>query len=188
VLVSRVTGHEPRTFVRSLASGAESSAHDGPMWRPTVATDATAGVWWQGSVRPARDGLGWVPDSGRLVLERWPKGHDDAQVLAGTGLTDWQAEWDPTGRLLALWTSTSRPGKPGVLSLYAIDPKTGLADTASPKLDKVPAYAGFSLRKGRLSWSAPAEGGDRTIQVLAWKGDTFGRLEILTEDGATIVR
>ena len=52
----------------------------------------------------------------------------------------------------------------------------------------MPAYEGFSLRPGRLSWSAPADGGDSTVQVLAWDGDTFGRLEILTEEGTTVVR
>ncbi|HEY3336484.1 MAG TPA: hypothetical protein VGK16_14720 [Candidatus Limnocylindrales bacterium] len=187
-LVSRVTGGNPRTVILALKTGDETPAHDGAMWRPAVGPDATTGVWWEGTVARTANGLGWTPAEGRLVLEPWPAGDDEPQVLATTGLTDWQAEWDAKGRLLAVWTSTAAPGKPGVLSLYAVDPKTGRADLANPKLDRAPAYAGFSIRKGRLTWSAPADGGDRTVQVLAWKGDTFGRLEILAGDGTTVVR
>ncbi|HEU0242944.1 MAG TPA: hypothetical protein VFQ75_03500 [Candidatus Limnocylindrales bacterium] len=187
-MVSRVTGDHPRTVILDLRSGDETPAHDGAMWRPAVGPDAASGVWWDGTVDNTTNGLGWTPAKGRLVLERWPDGDADPQVLATTGLTDWQAQWDGTGRLLAVWTSTAGPGKPGVLSLYAVDPRTGRADLANPKLDKEPAYAGFSIRNDRLTWSAPADGGDRTVQVLAWKGDTFGRLELLTGDGTTVVR
>ena len=72
--------------------------------------------------------------------------------------------------------------------VHVVDPKTGHADLANPKLDKEPAYAGFSMRNGRLTWSAPADGGDQTVQVLAWKGDTFGRFEILSDGSTTVVR
>jgi hypothetical protein len=69
-----------------------------------------------------------------------------------------------------------------------LDPTTRRADLEHPKLDKVAAYEGFSLRNGRLTWSAPADGGDTTVQVLAWKGDQIGRFEHLTEDGTSVVR
>lgn len=187
-LISRVNDDHARTVILSPETGARSPAHDGQMWRPTVGPDAKTGVWWDGTVTPSTHGLGWAPDTGSLVLERWPVGNADPQVLAETGLSDWQVEWDATGTLLAVWTSTAAPGKPGVLSLYTLDTNTGRADLANPHLDKAPAYAGFSIRKGRLTWSAPADDGDRTVQVLAWKGDTFGRLEISTEDGTTVVR
>jgi hypothetical protein len=107
--------------------------------------------------------------------------------LADTGITDWQVQWDPEGKLLAVWTTTGEPGEPGSLSLYAVDPGTGRIDRDDPKLGAEAAFGGFSLRSGRLTWAAPAEGGDSTVQVLAWEGDTFGRLEIPTEGGTTVV-
>ena len=67
-------------------------------------------------------------------------------------------------------------------------PPPAAADLDHPKLDKAAAFEGFSLRDGRLTWSAPADGGDTTVQVLAWKGDQIGRFELLTEDGTTVVR
>ena len=72
--------------------------------------------------------------------------------------------------------------------LWAIDPETGRADLDSPKLDAEPAFEGFSIGPGRLTWSAPDDAGDSTVQVLAWDGDTFGRLEILSEGGTKVVR
>jgi hypothetical protein len=187
-LVSRVAGDDPRTAILALDTGDETPAGDGAMWRPAVGPDATTGVWWDGTVRTTTNGLGWMPENGRLVLGSWPAGDGESQVLARTGLTDWQAQWDGAGRLLAVWTSTAAAGKPGELSLYAVDPETGRADLDSPRLDRAPAYAGFSIRNGRLTWSAPADGGDRTVQVMAWKGDTFGRFEILSDGSTTVVR
>jgi len=187
LLVSRVGDEGPRTYIVGL-DGSETLAHDGPMWRPTVGTGRRTGVWWDGTVKATDDEGLWKPAAGALVLEPWPRGDDaDRQVLA-KGITDWQVEWDAKGTVLAVWTSKGGPGDPGSLSLYAIDPETGRADLESPKLDGEPAFDGFSLKTGQLTWSAPAAGGDSTVQVLAWSGDKVGRIEILTEDGTTVVR
>jgi hypothetical protein len=103
-------------------------------------------------------------------------------------ITGWQAAWDPDGRLLAVWTTTGAPGDAGALSLYELDAATGRARMDAPRLDAEPAFEGFSIGDGRLSWSAPGDADDSTVQVLAWDGDTFGRLEILTEGGTKVVR
>jgi hypothetical protein len=153
-----------------------------------VSPDGNAGVWWDGTVRAAADGSAWLPDHGQLVLRAWPGGGKASQVLAGDSLTDWSVAWDEDGTLLAVWTTTAGADEPGSLSLYNVDPDTGRADLDNPRLDNAAAFGGFSLRSGRLTWSAPADGGDTTVQVLAWQGDKIGRFELLTEDGTTVVR
>ena len=185
LLVSRLEKDGPRTYVVGL-DGSQALAHDGTMWRPTVSPDGRTAVWWDGSVKDSADGQVWVPGGGSLVLESWPDG-GTRQVLAEDGITDWEVRWDDTGTVLAIWTTTDSPGKPGTLSLYAVDPKTGRADLKHPRLDAEPAFDGFSLRTGRLTWSAPSDD-DTTVQVLAWSGDKVGRIRILTSDGTTVVR
>jgi hypothetical protein len=187
LLVSRVGEDGPRTYIVGL-DGSETAAHDGPMWLPTVSPDGETAVSWDGTVEAGADGRSWVPGTGALVLEAWPDGADEPQVLAGDGLTDWQVRWDDKGTVIAVWTSTAAPGKPGTLSLYSVDPATGLADLAAPKLDAVPAYDGFSLKTDHLTWTAPSDDGDTTVQVLAWSGDKVGRIQIVAGDGTTVVR
>ena len=188
LLVSRVSGTEARTVELSLSDGGADAVHDGPMWRPTVGPHGISGVWWNGSIRPTGDESGWLPDRGELVLGSWPADDSSKQVLGGNDLNDWAVRWDEDGTLLAVWTTNGGPDEAGALSLYTVDPTTRRADLEHPKLDKVAAYEGFSLRNGRLTWSAPADGGDTTVQVLAWKGDQIGRFELLTEDGTSVVR
>jgi len=188
LLVSRVRGDEARTVELTLTDGGAEAVYDGPMWRPTVGPDGDSGVWWDGSIRAAADATGWLPDRGKLVLGRWPADDSSKQVLGGTGLTDWSVRWDEDGTLLAVWTTAGGRDEAGALSLYAVDRATGRVDLDHPKLDKAPAFEGFSLRDGRLTWSAPADGGDTTVQILAWKGDQIGRFELRTGDGTTVVR
>ena len=158
------------------------------MWRPSVSPDGSLGVWWDGTVRPDAEGTAWLPDRGQLILRAWPSGGGPAQVLAERGLTDWSVAWDEDGTRLAVWTTSGGPDKAGSLSLYAVDSATGRADLEHPQLDGAAAFGGFSMRNGRLTWSAPADGGDTTVQVLAWQGDKIGRFELETQDGTTVVR
>jgi hypothetical protein len=129
-----------------------------------------------------------VPDKGRLVLAGWPAAASDPQVLATGRLTDWDVHWDADGTVLGVWTTTGKPGKAGSLSLYAVDPDTGRADLDSPLIDAAPAFDGFSLRSGRLAWTAPAEGGDSTVQVAVWSGRDVNQLELQAEHGVKVVR
>ena len=140
------------------------------MWRPTVGPGRETAAWWDGTVRLADDGKTWVPDRGKLVLGDWPNGGADTQVLADGSLTDWDVQWSDTGEL-AVWVTRDDAAKLGKLSLFTVDPATGRVDLAHPKLDAEPAFAGFALKPGRLAWSAPAEGGDTSVEVLGWDGD-----------------
>ncbi len=188
ILVSRVVDGLPVTVTLDLGSGDEQVVGGDTMWRPTVARDARVAAWWDGTVKLADDGFTWLPDTGRLILAPWPAGGADAQVLATGPMTDWEVRWDDTGTVIGVWVTDQGPESVGRLSLYNIDPTTGLADLTDPTLAGAPAYGGFSLRSGRLAWAAPDEGGDTSVQVLAWQGKTIGRLRLSTLNGANVVR
>jgi Putative zinc-finger len=189
LLVSRVAGGTPLTVLVNPATGAETAVGGGQTWRPAVGPGQRTAVWWDGTVKLADDGVTPVPGAGRLVLAAWPAGSDAGtpQVLHAGSLVDWDVRWDEGGTVLAVWTTKKDAGAAGSLSLYAIDAATGRADLDHPLLDAEPAFAGFSLEAGRLVWSAPAEGGDATVQVFAWSGDSTGHVQLPTEQGTTIV-
>ena len=187
LLVSRVVDGAPRTAVLNLPDKSQRSVGDGAMWRPTVGPGRRTAAWWDGTVRRADDGVTWVPGKGRLILGAWPDGGDNGQVLADGPISDWDVQWDDTGSQLAVWVAGDGKDGVGKLSLYSIDPDTGRADLGHPHLDNAPALAGFALEPGRLAWSAPDQGGDTSVEVLAWSGDTFGRVSLPTENGSTIV-
>ena len=188
LLVSRVADGRPETVLLDLADGTETAVGASRTWRPAIAPSGQTAAWWDGEVTLDDDGVVPVPGAGRLVLASWTEDSPDPQVLADGPLTDWDIHWDATGTAIAVWTSTGKPGEAGLLSLYAIDPDTRRADTGDPLIDAAPAFDGFSLKPGRLVWSAPAEGEDTTVQVVAWSGRDLGRLELPTERGVTVVR
>ena len=188
MLVSRVVDGEPVTTLLDPATGYEEALPDAAIWRPTVGPDGRTAVWWEGTVVPAEDGFTWLPDKGRLVLGAWPQDATRPQVLDKGRIRDWEVRWDETGAVVALWVAGDRPDAPGSLSLYVVDAETGAVNVDKPLLEDAEAFAGFSLRSGRLAWSAPAEGGDTTVEILAWSGDTIGRLQLPTESGVTVVR
>ena len=75
-----------------------------------------------------------------------------------------------------------------MLSLYAIDPVTGAANLSAPLLSDAPAYDGFSLLAGRLTWSVPTTTGTSVLDVLAWSGTSIGQIELSVEQGTTLIR
>ena len=83
--------------------------------------------------------------------------------------------------------ATPAPSATGLLSLYRVDLVTGLVDAQQPMLDAAPADGGFSLRSGRLAWMSRTDAGGEMLSVLAWYGDTIGRLQFPAEHGATVV-
>ena len=109
------------------------------------------------------------------------------QVIADGPVDGWEVRWDEGGTVIAVWLHEGTADKPGRLSLYPIDPATGLAGLAHPLLDSAPAAEGISLRSGRLVWSGPGTSGRDAVQVLAWNGTEVGRLELPAGQGATVV-
>jgi hypothetical protein len=187
LLVSRVVDGTPRTSVLDLSDNSQRFVHDGAMWRPTVGPGRKTAAWWDGTMTKADDGVTWVPKNGSLILGAWPDGGGDPQVLAEGPISDWDVQWDESGSELAVWVARDGADGAGKLSLYSVDPATGRADLDHPHLDAVPAIGGFALEPGRLAWSAPDQGGDTSVEVLAWSGNTFGRVSLPTENGSTIV-
>ena len=189
LLVGRVVDGKPVTVLVDPATGPETPVDGDPTWRPAVAPGGQTAVWWDGTVKIADDGFTPVPGAGRLVLAAWPAGRASGmpQVLHAGPLSDWDVHWDEGGSVLAVWTTGEDGGAAGSLSLYAIDAASGAADLDHPLLDGAPAFAGFSLEPGRLVWSAPADGGNTTVQVFAWSGDSPGTLALPAAQGATVV-
>ena len=95
----------------------------------------------------------------------------------------------PAGSLPAETAAAGSPSPTpaGRLSLYRLSTLTLLADLEHPMLDAAPADGGFSLRTGRLAWTAHSASGELVLQVLAWFGTTIGRLELPAATGAMIV-
>jgi hypothetical protein len=137
-------------------------------------------------VSPAAAGLASTGASGSPSASAGPSAAGP-QVIADGPIDGWQARWDEGGTLLAIWLHQGNAEQPGRLSLYPIDPATGLAVLAHPLLDSAPAAQGISLRSGRLVWSGPGASGRDAVQVLAWNGTEVGRLELPADQGATVV-
>jgi hypothetical protein len=192
LLVSRVVEGVPMTVEVDPSTGLDTVAHPDAMWRPTIGPGQLTAVWWEGTVVPSADGFSWVPGEGRLVLGRWP-GDSNPQVLATGPVADWQVRWDETGDVMALWVADGT-GIAGRLSLYRVNGESGTVNLQKPLLADEPAYGGFALHDGNLAWSEPILGPDgtpsptATVWVLAWSGDSVGRLPVPVEGGTTVVR
>lgn len=179
--------------------GTVAPAGDGFTWAPAVGRLVIGG--WPGLVvdpqasppAPAASPAAspadhsTAPDPGPTGVAPSSTAAGQVQVLASGTIRDWQVRWDETGTALALWVTDGAAGAPGTLSLYAVNAATGIVDLARPLLANAPAFDGFSLRDGRLAWSAPGEGGDTTVEVLAWSGTTVGQLQLPTETGVTVI-
>ena len=193
LLVSRLVDGTPTTWIIDPATGSEEAVPAERMWRPTVGPRQRTGVWWDGTVTLADDGFSWIPAEGQLVIGGWPDGAG-SQVLATGVIRDWQVRWDESGTALALWVTDGENGDAGRLSLYQVDPVTGAVNLDKPILTDAPAFAGFSLRHGRLAWTAPAPDAsgadpeDTTVEVLAWSGESVGHLAVHGRRGAIVVR
>lgn len=166
ILVSRVDDGVPATYTLDPLSGAATPIGAADTWLPSVSPTGSTAAWWSGTVKLAPDGVTWLPDQGQLVLGEWPDSDapsEAPQVLASGPLNAWQVRWDAAGAAMALWVATGADGS-GQLSLYGIDAASGLPNLSAPMLAPVAANADFSLRSGRLAWTAPPQGGAQPSQ------------------------
>jgi hypothetical protein len=187
LLVSRVVDGKPRTMAVSPRTGKDRSGTTQAAWLPAVSPDGTQGVWWDGDVELAADGVSWTPSKGRLVIGPWPAGTGDVQVLERRAPASWQVRWAPDGSAVGVWTADD-DGETGSLSLYAIDPDTGRASLSRPLLDDEAALAGFSLDARRLVYAAPDKGDQRAVWVFAWEGDSAGKVRLPGDTEITVIR
>jgi hypothetical protein len=244
ILVSRVTGGIPFTYLLDPATGSATPVGAPATWLPAVSPDGSMAAWWSGSLKLAADGVSWVPDVGNLVLGAWPSTvNATPQILSMGPLASWQVRWADDFSSLAVWTdaqgsqavqssqgvggsavavgspvaptSTVAEASPltslgqfaqgspiassdqvsqggvvaqgGRLSLYRVMAPFRYVDLANPLLDAVPASPDFSLRTGRLAWTAPSPEPPQVVQVLAWSGDAIGRLEVQSDGSGAVI-
>jgi hypothetical protein len=105
-------------------------------------------------------------------------------------LVDFDAQFDPSGRFLAVWVANPTEPTSGFLTLYAVDAATGTVEPAHAPLVALPALRGFSIGAGRLAWVSPpsAGGTDSRIEIIGWTDSGFGTVESLPAESLLVVR
>ena len=205
----------PVSFVFDPASGLSQDLAGPDIWLPSVDPSGRFAAYWLGTVVPDAAGTGWVPATGRLVLDGWntplgPGVSATPATSAGPGETSgmpggpagtpidlvagpinaFDARFDPTGIRLAVWVADASDPTVGTLQLVVLDWAHGrIAENLKP-LPSVAALRGFSIDSGRLAWvSPPGQNGNQSVvQVLAWSADKYGQIETLPAGQPFIVR
>jgi hypothetical protein len=195
----RASEGQSTSFVYDPATGARAVLALPNVWMPVVDPKGHFVAYWSGSMA-STDGVTWQLGDGRLVLDGWidgatatdaseapsgpsaaptspggPAGHP-APIVNGR-VEDFVAKFDPDGIRLAVWVSDNAKAGDGRLHLVVIEPSTGAI--ADEPLPGEPALRRFSIGANRLAWVSPSgqDGHESTLQVLGWKGDTFGQIE-----------
>ncbi len=207
VIVSRpvdataVDGAAALSLTIDPVSGTET-AIEGALWRPAVDPSGVRAVAWVGSVAFDAAGAMWRPSDGRLELLAWPPtpapdpsaspdpGATAGQVLIEGPIADLDIRWDETGEWVAVWIAESLESDVGRLTLFRVDPTSGLLDQPADAPTEEPALAGFSIGLGRLAWVGPegVNGEGSQIHVAAWVGRDVGTAESAPGAGIVVVR
>jgi hypothetical protein len=175
---------QAESFLLDPATGTETEL-TGATWRPIVAPDGRWSVAWEGTVGIATDGLSIAPATGALVLRSFTPGvgpdveAGTGQIVADSGVSEFDARWDETGTWLAVWLADESDPSIGRLSLIRLDPATGTLERPHGAPKDVTALPGFSIANGRLAWATPrGQGGEGSrVQIVAWTDEAVGAVE-----------
>lgn len=176
------------SFLLDPATGEVEESPDSDLWRPVVDPAERWAFGWQGTL--SSDGLTIEARDGDLVIVDWsPPGagvgggpNREPTVVAAGPIREWDARWDETGRLLAVWIADASDPTIGRLSLFEVNHGNGRIDQKAPLLLDRPALPGFAIRAGHLAWATPPgeDGAGSKLEVLAWTADGAG--SVVTED------
>ena len=176
------------SFILDPATGEETPI-EAAVWRPVEDPKGRWAVLWDGTVRPAPDGLTSVPATGSLVLRAFTShgptstGAGDpagvSAVVTDGPVTDYDVRWDETGTWLAVWLADAMDPAIGRLSLIRVDPTSGRLERPHGAPQDVTALPGFSIANGRLAWATPrGQGGEGSrVQIVAWTKEAVGAVE-----------
>ena len=90
---------------------------------------------------------------------------------------DYAIGWASDGSALGVWRAGTPGALAGELSVFSIDPVTGLLQTDPPFLGPTPAQRYFSMGRDRIAWTTPPDFfGTSQLHVVAW--GAFGRGEL----------
>ncbi len=160
-------------------------------WDDTVAAAAPSAAVASPDASPDASGSADPNASPPLPTTSQTAGPPMARTeLASGQVTEWDARWDETGTRLAVWIADPADPRIGKLTLYVVDPETGVL-RSDPPVHDVRAQAGFSIGKGRLAWATPRGQDARgsRIQVVAWTRDSVGSVETQqSEDDVVVIR
>jgi hypothetical protein len=205
----------PVSFLYDPATSVSQDLATPDVWLPSVDPSGRFATYWLGTVVPDAAGTGWLPATGRLVLDGWTAPlepgesatpatsagpRESAALLVGPAgtpvdlvvgpISAFDARFDPTGIRLAVWVADASDPTVGTLQLVVLDRAHGRIAQDLKPLPSVAALRGFSIDSGRLAWvSPPGQNGNQSVvQVLAWSADTYGQIETQPAGQPFIVR
>ncbi|MEO8461883.1 MAG: hypothetical protein ABI555_01610, partial [Chloroflexota bacterium] len=103
---------------------------------------------------------------------------------------DFDASFDPTGLLAAVWIADSAEPAVGTLRLIVLTEDGWGIDATIDPLPGVTALRGVSINLGRLAWVTPPgqDGEGSHVQVLGWNGRGFGQVRSIQADKLFVAR
>lgn len=200
VLVSRAggdtSGEGPVAMTVALDPTGGTERPAGTSWRPVVDPSGTRAVAWVGDVEATGtdSAEAYRLADGRLELQPWPPGDDASssahQVVVDAAVADFDVRWDGSGTWFAVWISDPTDPSLGRLSLFQVDPTSGLLSRPDGAPQDVPALPGFSIGEGRLAWATPpGQGGEGSrVQIVAWSEGGVGTVETAPGEDLIVVR